>query len=52
MYTLGVKEDEHTDLFMVLQKEVHTYVLDNYKQPDNIPYLIKKLKGPLPRLIK
>ena len=47
---LGLKEDKHTDSLMVFQKEIHTYVLANYKQPININYLVKEFKGPLPRL--
>ena len=48
---LGVKEDKHTDSFMVFQKEFHTYVLAKYKHSSDIAYLVKKLKGPLPRLL-
>ena len=37
---------------MVFQKKVHAYVLANYKHPININYLVKLLKGNLPRLMK
>ena len=36
MYTLGVKEHKRTESFMIFQKEVHAYVISNYKQPSNI----------------
>ena len=52
LLNLGLKEDKHTDSLMVFQKEIHTYVLDNYKQPIEINYLVNKFKGPLPRLTK
>ena len=41
MSTLGMKEDKFTDSFMVFEKDVQAYVLDNYKKPSNIAYLIK-----------
>ena len=37
---------------MVFEKEVHVYVLSNYKHPSDITYLVKESKGPLPRLMK
>ena len=38
---MEVKEDKHTDSFMVIQKEVNVYVLANYNDPRNIVYLVK-----------
>ena len=49
---LGVKEDKHTDSFMVFYQEVHLYILANCKHLSDIAYLVKELKGPLPPLMK
>ena len=48
---MGVREDKQTDPFVVLQKEISTYILDNHKHPINISYLLKELKGHFPRLM-
>ena len=37
---------------MVFQKEVHEYVLANYKHPSDITDIVKELEGPLPQLMK
>ena len=48
---MGVKENKHTDLFMVFHKNLHEYVIANYKHSSNITYRVKELKVPLPRLM-
>ena len=46
--TLGVKENKHTYLFMAFHKNLHEYVIANYKHSRNITYLVKELKVPIP----
>ena len=49
---MGMKEYKFTYSFMLLQKEVHTLVIENCKHPSNIDYLVKELKGPITHLTK
>ena len=39
--TLGTNKDKCMDLLMIFQKEVHAYVLANYKQSSDISNLIR-----------
>ena len=41
-----------TDSFMVFQKEVHEYVLANYKNSSDITYIVNDLKVTLPQFMK
>ena len=49
---MGAKKDKRKDSFMVFQKEVHAYLLANYKHPSDISYLVKKFNCPLLCLMK
>ena len=50
--TLGQKGDKKTDSFLIFQKELHDYVLSNYKYPKDIVYLVTEMKDLMKKLIK
>ena len=50
--TLGTRDKSKGDSFLVFQKELHEHVMENYKLPSYIAYLVKKMSNPVQNLMK
>ena len=50
--TLGKREEQKGDSFLVFQKEMHDHIVATYKHSRDIAYLMTTLQNPVPRLMK
>ena len=49
---MGTRDKSKGDSFLLFQKELHENVLENYKFPSDIAYLVKEIRNPVQNLMK
>ena len=50
--TLGKREEQKVDSFLVFQTEMHDRIVATYKHSSDIAYLMTTLQNPVPSLMK